>query len=111
MYQTGFSNNRDVGFFLLHYVKIFRYSHKKNLCLTTQQVMAAVMKEMEQYKKCGGGSIVENTSCGIRRNVKFMRDISLKHGINIVAGAGRFTTFMIIVCSSKPEPGKQHNPR
>ncbi|KAG0720620.1 Phosphotriesterase-related protein [Chionoecetes opilio] len=66
------------------------YSHKKNLSLNTQEVMAAVMKEMEQYKKCGGGTIVENTTCGIKRNVKFLREVSLKQGINIVAGAGYY---------------------
>lgn len=66
------------------------YSHKKNLYLNSEESKAAVMKEMGQYKKYGGGTIVENTSYGITRNVNFLREISLKHGINIVAGAGYY---------------------
>lgn len=68
------------------------YSNKKNLHLNTQEVKAAVMKEMEQYKKCGGGTIVENTTFGIQRNVKFLHDVSLTSGVNIVAGAGYYLT-------------------
>ncbi|XP_050733673.1 phosphotriesterase-related protein-like isoform X1 [Eriocheir sinensis] len=66
------------------------YSNKKNLQLNSTEVMAAVMREMEQFKKYGGGTIVENTSFGIKRNVNFMHDISMKHGVNIVAGAGYY---------------------
>lgn len=53
------------------------------------------MQEMEQFKKYGGGTIVENTSFGIKRNVNFMQEITKKHGVNIIAGAGMLTAFTI----------------
>lgn len=59
--------------------------------------MAAIMQEMEKYKNYGGGTIVENTSFGIQRNVNFMHDISTKHGVNIVAGAGMFAALITII--------------
>ncbi|XP_042210499.1 phosphotriesterase-related protein-like [Homarus americanus] len=66
------------------------YSHKPNLKFTGPQVKAAVMNDIEEFKKLGGGTIVENSNEGLNRNVSFMREISLKHGVNIIAGTGYY---------------------
>lgn len=72
------------------WIKQNRYSHRQNLKMDQPEAMAAVMKEMGEYKKHGGGTIVENTVIGLNRNVSFLHDISVKHGINIVAGTGYY---------------------
>ncbi|KAK3876668.1 hypothetical protein Pcinc_002213 [Petrolisthes cinctipes] len=64
------------------------YSHKPNLRINSPEVMAAVMSEVGEYKKHGGGAIVDCCNIGLGRNANFLRELSLKHGVNIVAGAG-----------------------
>jgi phosphotriesterase-related protein len=50
---------------------------------------AAVLYEMVLYKQFGGGSIVENSSHGLQRNVKFMKEVSQKTGVHVIAGTGK----------------------
>ncbi|XP_045624915.2 LOW QUALITY PROTEIN: phosphotriesterase-related protein [Procambarus clarkii] len=66
------------------------YSHKFNINLTQPEVQIAVMKEVSEFKKHGGGTIVENSTFGLNRNVSFMRKLSQQHGVNIIAGAGYY---------------------
>ena len=40
-------------------------------------------------QKYGGGTIVENTTVGIHRDIKFLKDASEKSGVNIVSGTGK----------------------
>lgn len=74
------------------------YSHKSNIKFTQPEVKLAVAKEMEEFKKLGGGTIVENSTCGLNRNVSFMHELSLQHGINIIAGTGYY-----VMASQKKE--------
>ena len=50
----------------------------------------AIVAEMEYYKQQGGSTIVDNTTIGIARNVDFLRRVSEKSSVNIVAGAGYY---------------------
>lgn len=50
---------------------------------------AAVLYDMDIYAKSGGNSVVENTSHGLQRNLHFMKEISQKLGIHIIAGTGK----------------------
>jgi len=67
---------------------------------------------MELYKQFGGGAIVENTNHGIQRNVKFMKEVSQRTGVHVIAGTGRNdadfhplyilgneVSFIIIICA------------
>jgi phosphotriesterase-related protein len=47
-----------------------------------------MLYEMEMFRKVGGGSIVENTSHGLKRNLGLMVQISQQTGVNIIAGTG-----------------------
>jgi phosphotriesterase-related protein len=49
---------------------------------------AAVLYDMELYKEFGGSAIVENTSHGLQRNIQFMKKVSQKTGIHVIAGTG-----------------------
>jgi predicted metal-dependent phosphotriesterase family hydrolase len=40
------------------------------------------------YKTSGGGTIVENTSYGIKRNIPLMQSLSRESGVHIIAGTG-----------------------
>ncbi|XP_023723099.1 phosphotriesterase-related protein isoform X1 [Cryptotermes secundus] len=42
------------------------------------------------HKKFGGSSVVENTSHGLQRNLQFMKEVSLKSGVHLIAGTGYY---------------------
>ena len=52
-------------------------------------VDTAILEEMRLYKKFGGGTIVENTSLGLKRNIPLMVQVSKATGVNVVAGTGK----------------------
>lgn len=66
------------------------YSHKLNIRLNEPSTMAHIMKEMALYKTRGGGTIVENSTEGLKRNVSFMQEITHKHGVQVIAGTGYY---------------------
>jgi len=67
---------------------------------------------MELYKKFGGGAVVENSNHGLQRNVKFLKEVSQRTGVHVIAGTGRNDadfqplylldnemSFIIIICA------------
>lgn len=46
--------------------------------------------ELVCFKKAGGGTIVENTTTGISRDLLALRQLAKDTGVNIVAGAGYY---------------------
>lgn len=46
------------------------------------------MEEMKSYRKYGGGTIVENSSIGLKRNIPLMVKASEESGVNVIAGTG-----------------------
>nr|XP_008167884.1 phosphotriesterase-related protein [Chrysemys picta bellii]XP_008167887.1 phosphotriesterase-related protein [Chrysemys picta bellii]XP_023962058.1 phosphotriesterase-related protein [Chrysemys picta bellii]XP_023962060.1 phosphotriesterase-related protein [Chrysemys picta bellii]XP_023962063.1 phosphotriesterase-related protein [Chrysemys picta bellii]XP_042712643.1 phosphotriesterase-related protein [Chrysemys picta bellii]XP_042712644.1 phosphotriesterase-related protein [Chrysemys pict len=70
----------------LFWIKQNPYSHKENLLL--YQETDAVKEELLHYKAAGGGTIVENTTMGISRDVKTLKKLAEETGVHIIAGAG-----------------------
>ncbi|RXM37253.1 Phosphotriesterase-related protein [Acipenser ruthenus] len=64
------------------------YSSKENLLLNQETV--AVKEELLQFKRAGGGTIVENTTTGINRDMKTLKWLSQETGVHVVAGAGYY---------------------
>jgi predicted metal-dependent phosphotriesterase family hydrolase len=44
---------------------------------------------MKLYKQFGGGTIVENSSHGLQRNITFLKEVSQKTGVHVIAGTGK----------------------
>lgn len=72
----------------LHWLQQNPYSHNENLLLN--QEIEAVKEELLCYRKAGGGSIVENTTTGITRNLPVLRQLAKETGVHIIAGAGYY---------------------
>uniref|UniRef100_A0A8C2Q095 N-acetyltaurine hydrolase n=1 Tax=Cyprinus carpio TaxID=7962 RepID=A0A8C2Q095_CYPCA len=72
----------------LHWLQQNPYSHSENLLLN--QEIEAVKEELLCYRKAGGGSIVENTTTGITRNLPVLRQLAKETGVHIIAGAGYY---------------------
>ncbi|KAM8811266.1 N-acetyltaurine hydrolase [Eudromia elegans] len=70
----------------LFWIKQHPYSHKENLLLC--QETAAVKEELLLFKAAGGGTIVENTTVGIDRDMNTLKKLAEETGVHIVAGAG-----------------------
>ncbi|XP_043541652.1 phosphotriesterase-related protein-like [Chiloscyllium plagiosum] len=70
----------------LYWLKQNPYSHRANLLLNEE--VEAVKGELLHFKEVGGGTIVENTTTGICRDVKALRRLSEETGVQIIAGAG-----------------------
>ncbi|XP_066054476.1 phosphotriesterase-related protein isoform X2 [Chamaea fasciata] len=70
----------------LFWIKQNPYSHKENLLL--YQETDAVREELLHFKAAGGGTIVENTTTGIGRDVITLKKLAEETGVHIIAGAG-----------------------
>ncbi|NXD15966.1 PTER protein, partial [Nothocercus nigrocapillus] len=70
----------------LFWIKQHPYSHKENLLLC--QETAAVKEELLLFKAAGGGTIVENTTVGIDRDMNTLKKLAEETGVHIIAGAG-----------------------
>ncbi|NP_001106618.1 phosphotriesterase-related protein [Xenopus tropicalis] len=70
----------------LFWVKQNPYSNKENLLLS--QEIEAITEEIMIFKAAGGGSIVENTTTGISRDIKMLKKMAEETGVNIISGAG-----------------------
>ncbi|XP_019739371.1 N-acetyltaurine hydrolase [Hippocampus comes] len=71
-----------------HWLRQNPYSCLENLFLC--QETEAVRDELLAYRKAGGGSVVENTTTGIDRDMSTLRRLAKETGVNIVAGAGYY---------------------
>ncbi|KAM4704846.1 N-acetyltaurine hydrolase [Rhinophrynus dorsalis] len=70
----------------LFWLKQNPYSNKENLHLN--QEVEAIKEELLFFKATGGGSIVENTTTGISRDLKTLKRLAEDTGVNIISGAG-----------------------
>ncbi|XP_052564123.1 phosphotriesterase-related protein [Culex pipiens pallens] len=72
------------------YVRQYPYSSRFNINFQDDETHQAVLKDVTNFKHSGGGTIVENTSHGLNRNLELMYQISKKCNINVIAGTGHY---------------------
>ncbi|CAH2090791.1 unnamed protein product [Euphydryas editha] len=87
-------NNAGFEYVTIGYIKQYPYSHKYNLVFNDKNAKEAVLKDIRNYKKNGGGTIVENTTEGLERDVDFYQTVQRKTGVNIVIGTGFYIADM-----------------
>lgn len=51
--------------------------------------------EVNRFKKAGGTTIVDLTNIGIKRDLKKIREVSRRTGVNVIAGCGLYTGLTI----------------
>lgn len=74
----------------LGYVRQYPYSLRYNLQLDDDAAQSAVTDDVIEYKIAGGGTIVENTTEGLNRDIKFYQHVSRASNVHIVAGTGHY---------------------
>jgi len=82
--------NRKITLENVGFVRQYPYSCEFNMHFWDAETHNAVEKDVALFKKLGGGTIVENTSHGLRRNLELMYDISSSTGVHVVAGTGHY---------------------
>ncbi|CAH2090795.1 unnamed protein product [Euphydryas editha] len=80
--------NFGFGLGTIGYIRQYPYSSKSNLVLNDKSAKEVVLKDIKNYKKHGGGTIVENTTEGLDRDIEFYETVMTNTGVNIVAGTG-----------------------
>lgn len=60
---------------------------------------AAVLGDVEIFKKSGGRTIVENSNYGLQRNVPLMKQISESTGVNVIAGTGTISSGLLSIAT------------
>lgn len=73
----------DIG-----YIRQYPYSSLSNL--EFYDVEEAVSMDVKLFKEAGGGTIVENSSHGLKRDISLMRNISKSMEVNVIAGTGYY---------------------
>ena len=96
--EGGFTNGRMRAASLGSWIEIdrieflnsifFRYSHKDNLNLTDAAGEMAMTESLKLYKAAGGSCLVDNSTYGMNRNIKFLKTLSQDTGVHIIAGTG-----------------------
>ncbi|XP_034039577.1 phosphotriesterase-related protein [Thalassophryne amazonica] len=72
----------------MHWLRQNPYSCRENLLL--QQEISAIKEELLAYKKVGGGTIVENTTTGLNRDLTTLKQLAKDTGVHIIGGAGYY---------------------
>lgn len=75
-------NLQNVGF-----VRQYPYGSRFNINFADKESNVAVLRDVHLFKKLGGGTIVENSSIGLRTDLD-VKKLSMETGVHIVAGAG-----------------------
>ncbi|XP_075979126.1 phosphotriesterase-related protein [Anticarsia gemmatalis] len=75
---------------MIGYIRQYPYSSPYNLLFDDTDANSAVLDDLIAYKKFGGGTIAENTTEGIKRNVNRYKYLSEQSGVHIVAGTGHY---------------------
>ncbi|KAG4076458.1 hypothetical protein HA402_005901 [Bradysia odoriphaga] len=71
-------------------IRQYPYGSHYNINFYDADTHRNVIDDVLLYKKYGGGTIVENSSYGLKRNVRFMYDVSIGTGVHLIAGTGHY---------------------
>lgn len=85
----------DITQDILWWLSQHPYSNVKNFRQFEEK--EAITEEMKFFKENGGGTIVEQSTVGLQRDIQFLQQLSKVTGVHVVAGTGYY------VESSRPE--------
>ncbi|XP_078612317.1 N-acetyltaurine hydrolase-like [Branchiostoma floridae x Branchiostoma japonicum] len=72
----------------LGFIRQYPWSYEANATMYGEE--QHITEELKFFKQHGGGSIVECTTLGLRRDVKMLKKMSEDSGVNIIAGSGYY---------------------
>lgn len=86
----NYLNTDEIRLDTVGLVRQYPYGSRYNLRFGDADTQRNVIGDVELYKKWGGGSIVENSSHGLQRNLSFLLQVARETGVHVVAGTGHY---------------------
>lgn len=71
-------------------IKQYPYGSRFNITFNDEVSLSRILEDVALFKKWGGGSIVENSSHGLQRDLGYYCELAEKTGVNIIAGTGHY---------------------
>ena len=71
-----------------------------SLCYVADALGATILylkKQIYILQENGGGTIVENTTKGIKRDMTFLKRVAMETGVNVVAGSGLSSHILLCI--------------
>lgn len=78
----------DITQDVLWWISQHPYSNLQNAHHFEEQ--GAITEEIKFFKKNGGCTIVENSTIGLQRDIRFLQQLSKETGVHIIAGTGYY---------------------
>ena len=72
------------------WIRQFPYAHKDNIIMNDKASEEAILESVSAFAAAGGGCIVENSTQGLQRNSAFLKEVTRKTGVHVVAGTGYY---------------------
>jgi len=74
-----------------YFVRQYPYHFKDNLRFSDDD---AVLESLKEYKRLGGGTVVEVSTVGLQRDVERCAKLGEKSGLNVIMGTGYYVNSM-----------------
>ncbi|XP_034831395.1 phosphotriesterase-related protein [Maniola hyperantus] len=71
-------------------IRQYPYSSQYNLLFNDLDARNAVLSDVQLYKSLGGGTIVENSTLGLERDIGFYKHVSESTDVHVIAGTGHY---------------------
>ncbi|XP_013380439.1 phosphotriesterase-related protein isoform X2 [Lingula anatina] len=89
---SGHEDNVTLPFKMenLGWIRQYPYSCKANLRLNDEEANTGIIEELKEFKRLGGGTIVDSTILGISRDLAFQKRLATETGVNIISSTGYY---------------------
>ena len=78
-----------------------RYKNEFNCLLNDKESEEAVLDSVLKFKEAGGGCLVENSTIGLQRRSTFLKELSERTGVHVIAGTGYYVDPFLNVLNIK----------
>lgn len=85
-----FLDTEDIRLDTVGFLRQYPYGSRYNVQFGDAATHASVLRDVQLYREWGGGTIVENSSHGLQRNLKFSLEVSRETGVHVVVGTGHY---------------------
>lgn len=86
----AYLNTDEIRLDTVGFLRQYPYGSRYNVRFCDSDTHQKVLDDVALYRKWGGGTIVENSSHGLKRNLPFLVEVARSTGVHVVAGTGHY---------------------
>lgn len=72
------------------FLRQYPYGSRYNVDFGDAATHQSVLRDVQLFREWGGGTIVENSSHGLQRNLEFSLKVARETGVHVVVGTGHY---------------------